>query len=165
MYYTIYKTTNLITGQFYIGKHQTDNLNDEYIGSGKYIKSAIEKYGKNCFSKEILFVFDNEDEMNKKEKDIITEEFVLRKDTYNLGIGGEGGPHFKGKHHTKETIEKIRESRTGSILSEETRQKIKQNNILTNESRGRKTSIANKGKPKSDEHKQKIRESLLKRKI
>ena len=115
--------------------------------------------------KEILFVFDNEEEMNKKEKDIITEEFVLRKDTYNLGVGGEGGPHFKGKKHTKETIEKIRESRIGSILSEETRQKIKQNNILTNESRGKKTSIANKGKPKSDEHKQKIRESLLRRKI
>lgn len=34
MYYTIYKTTNLINGKYYIGKHQTENIYDNYYGSG-----------------------------------------------------------------------------------------------------------------------------------
>ena len=41
----IYKTTNLINGKIYIGK-DVRNLNC-YLGSGKLLKKAIEKYGKN----------------------------------------------------------------------------------------------------------------------
>ena len=99
MFYTIYKITNKINGKIYIGKHQTETPNDGYYGSGKSIKSAIKKYGKENFEKEVLFVFETEYEMNLKEKELITEDFVSRSDTYNLGIGGEGGPHFKGKKH------------------------------------------------------------------
>jgi hypothetical protein len=110
MKYTIYKTTNLINNKFYIGKHQTENVNDSYYGSGKALKCAISKYGKENFKKEILFIFDNEEDMNKKEIELITEEFVKRNDTYNVGVGGEGGSHFKGKKHSEETIKKIKES-------------------------------------------------------
>lgn len=105
MLYTIYKVTNKINGKIYIGKHQTENPNDGYFGSGKFIKSAIRKYGKENFTKEVLFIFETELEMNQKEKELITEEFISRKDTYNAGVGGEGGPHFKGKSHSQETIE------------------------------------------------------------
>lgn len=31
-YNYIYKITNHINGKIYIGKHSTDNLNDEYMG-------------------------------------------------------------------------------------------------------------------------------------
>lgn len=110
MKYTIYKTTNLINNKIYIGKHQTENVDDSYYGSGKALKRAISRYGKENFKKEILFIFDNEEDMNKKEIELITEEFVKRNDTYNMGVGGEGGPHFKGKKHDKETIKKIKES-------------------------------------------------------
>jgi hypothetical protein len=44
-------------------------------------------------------VFNSEEEMNAKEKELITEEFASRNDTYNAGVGGEGGPHFKNKQH------------------------------------------------------------------
>ncbi len=43
--YTIYKITNLINNRFYIGMHRTKNINDYYLGSGKLIIQAIEKYG------------------------------------------------------------------------------------------------------------------------
>lgn len=34
-YYLVYKTTNLINGKFYIGVHETYNLNDGYFRFGK----------------------------------------------------------------------------------------------------------------------------------
>lgn len=91
MKYTVYKTTNLVNNKIYIGKHQTDNLNDDYLGSGKLLVSAIEKYGRENFKKEILFVFETEEEMNVKEAELVTEEFVKEDSNYNLCPGGQGG--------------------------------------------------------------------------
>ena len=91
MHYTIYKITNRVNGKVYIGKHQTNNINDGYMGSGRLIQQAITKYGIDNFEKEILFDFSVEDEMNTKEAELVTEEFCKRKDTYNLCPGGHGG--------------------------------------------------------------------------
>ena len=87
MYYTVYKITNLINGKYYIGKHQTMNLDDDYMGSGKILKLAINKYGIENFKKEILHIFDTEEEMNAKEKELV----VINENTYNLNQGGNGG--------------------------------------------------------------------------
>jgi hypothetical protein len=87
LYYTIYRITNKTNGKFYIGKHQTKNLDDGYMGSGKLIRRAIEKYGIKNFHKEILFIFESEEEMNAKEKELV----VVSKETYNLCEGGKGG--------------------------------------------------------------------------
>lgn len=43
MKYTIYKIVNLINNKFYIGKHQTIDPNDDYLGSGNAILAAIKK--------------------------------------------------------------------------------------------------------------------------
>jgi group I intron endonuclease len=87
MFYTIYKITNQINGKYYIGKHQTKNLDDGYMGSGKLLKQAIAKYGIENFKKEILHIFDNEADMNAKEKELV----VVCESTYNLNEGGRGG--------------------------------------------------------------------------
>lgn len=91
MFYIIYKITNNINGKIYIGKHKTANLNDSYMGSGKLLTRAIKKHGIGNFTKDILYVFDCEQTMNDKEKELVTEEFCLRNDTYNLCNGGHGG--------------------------------------------------------------------------
>jgi len=91
MFYTIYETTNIINSKKYIGKHVTSDLNDGYIGSGTIIGRAIEKYGKDNFTKKILFVYDNEEQMNAKEIELITPDIVLSEQYYNIAYGGKGG--------------------------------------------------------------------------
>lgn len=91
MFYTVYKTTHLESGKTYIGMHTTQNPNDRYLGSGTLISRAIKKYGRDAFVKEVLFVFSSPEEMIAKEKELVTEEFVLRDDTFNLNVGGDGG--------------------------------------------------------------------------
>jgi len=87
VFYTIYKITNNIDGKFYIGMHKTDNLEDGYMGSGKLICRAIKKHGRVNFTKEILHVFDNEEDMKNKEKELV----ILSEQSYNLCEGGQGG--------------------------------------------------------------------------
>jgi hypothetical protein len=38
-WYVIYKTTHVETDQFYVGRHQTTNLDDGYQGSGNWVRS------------------------------------------------------------------------------------------------------------------------------
>lgn len=51
MYYTVYRTINLVNGKTYIGRHSTNDISDSYLGSGSRIKSAISKYGSENFVK------------------------------------------------------------------------------------------------------------------
>lgn len=91
MKYTVYKITNKISGKIYIGKHQTKDPNDDYMGSGKLLGYAKKKHGIENFEKEVLFAFETEDEMDAKEAELVTEEFCRRDDTYNICPGGRGG--------------------------------------------------------------------------
>lgn len=91
MFYLIYKITNRINGKIYIGAHQTNDIEDSYMGSGKILRLAQAKYGIDNFSKDILFKFDSASEMYAKEKELVSEEFVNDPLTYNLKVGGDGG--------------------------------------------------------------------------
>ena len=89
MYHTIYKITNLTNNKIYVGKHSCENLEDNYMGSGKWLNRAIKKYGIENFKKEILHIFDTPDEAYRKEKELVNDEFIRRKDVYNLIMGGD----------------------------------------------------------------------------
>lgn len=88
LHYVIYKITNLLNGMIYIGQHTTTNIDDDYMGSGKYIVRAIKKHGVENFKKEILFECSSQEELNAKERELVNDEFVKREDTYNLVMGG-----------------------------------------------------------------------------
>ena len=68
MFYTVYKTTNLINSKIYVGLHVTSNLEDDYLGSGSQLKSAVKKYGKENFKRETLKKKSIEREMQKEFK-------------------------------------------------------------------------------------------------
>ena len=77
MHYTIYKITNQINGKFYIGSHKTKDLNDNYMGSGKYLKHAQEKYGIENFKKEYLFIYNTDEEMYTKEAELVNIDKIM----------------------------------------------------------------------------------------
>ncbi len=94
MFYTVYKTTCLLNGMYYYGVHKTKNIDDGYLGSGKYLQRAIKKYGEQNFTKEILFLVDNAQEMFDIEKTLITEEVLKDKKSYNCKLGGSANFYY-----------------------------------------------------------------------
>jgi group I intron endonuclease len=152
----IYKTTNLINGKFYIGQ---DFKNDPYyFGSGKLLKRAIEKYGIENFTKEILEECISQNHLNEQEKYWIkkTNAKILG---YNIADGGQGGNTY-----TEETKKRISEQFKGRQVSPETVEKRKKTRAKNPEkyklSDDRKKIIGDqhRGKTISEEQKQKSRE-------
>lgn len=95
MYYFIYQTTNLINNKKYIGQHQTENINDGYLGSGVLLQKAIKKYGKENFSREILCFANNKDELDSLEIAYIAAANAKESNQYyNLNDGGMGQRGF-----------------------------------------------------------------------
>ena len=89
MHYIIYKITNKTNGRYYIGRHATKNLDDGYMGSGKGIKNAIDKYGLEHFTKEIIATAETSQELWQLEKDIVNESIVKDPLSYNMAYGGK----------------------------------------------------------------------------
>jgi len=169
MFYYLYEIKNIITNSIYVGVHKTSNMNDGYMGSGKVIQSAIKKYGIQNFSKTIIENFDNAEDMFSREKEIVNEEFLSRKDVYNLRRGGTGGFDYinksgmskmLGKHHSQETKDKLakvlierRKNGTAPKMTEEVRKNISEAKLGT----------TYKSRPqKSEEHKRKLSEATQK---
>lgn len=120
----IYRTTNMVTGQKYIGQ-TLKSESDSYLGSGLYLLRAIKKYGAENFSREILARSDSREELNSLEIEWIEKTNAVKShEYYNItegGLAGDFGPAvrqkiskavsgekngFYGKHHTRESMEK-----------------------------------------------------------
>lgn len=90
-YHFVYKTTNVINNKYYVGMHSTDDLDDGYIGSGKYLWRSIRKYGKENFICEILEFFDNRELLVENERITVNDDLLKDHLCMNLMKGGEGG--------------------------------------------------------------------------
>ena len=188
-YYTVYKITNTINNKEYIGFHSTDDLEDGYLGSGKIIKKAIEKYGPDKFEKEYIEIFDNKEDAELLEQKLVDLAYVEREDTYNQSLGGNvcilygENNGFYGKSHTDDTKKKISEKNAGKKHTKENIEKISMSSklmwlnneelkqalskrmkerIVSEETR-KKISESHKGKKLSEESKKKISNSALER--
>jgi hypothetical protein len=155
MYYTIYQICCKITNKIYIGKHQTKDLDDGYMGSGKLLIRAQKKYGLENFSKEILRVFQTEEEMNAKEAELVTEEFCLREDTFNICPGGKGGWGYVNQNLPRAMLGRSQTETQKKAASNHRRNFNKTERGKINASKGGKVggSISFKGKKHSIESK------------
>lgn len=167
-YRFIYVTRNLINDKRYVGKHTTDNLDDGYIGSGRLLRKAIKKYGKENFKCRHCCYCEDENELNEAEKYWIAYWDTINKG-YNLTQGGEGS---NGLKLSKEQKIKLRNVHLGKILSKEHRKNISisitgENNPFYGKKHSEETRLKislsrrgiaahNKGVPLTDEHKLKL---------
>lgn len=157
MFGYIYKTTNKRNGKIYIGQKKSEKfLAETYLGSGKLLRQAVLKNGRENFSVELLEKCDTSEQLNERE--IYWISFFNSTDPeigYNMSNGGYvprlSGIHngFYRKHHTQETRAKFKlrkkvygqeHHRFGKHLSEEAKKRI---------------SDKNRGRIKTDEEKQK----------
>ena len=106
MKYIVYQTTNLKNNKIYLGVHKCENpeIFDGYLGCGIKItvpssymnpttplQFAVKKYGTKLFKRTTLKTFDSLEDAFKLEAELVTQEFINRKDTYNAKLGGQGG--------------------------------------------------------------------------
>lgn len=179
MYGYIYKTTNLIDGKIYIGQKKSPKfLGNKYLGSGRVLKQAISKYGKDNFKVELIEEIDCLEKMDEREIYWIAQYNATDREIgYNRSEGGnvnrtmvgENNPFYGkhhseesrkkmsehnslymlGKHHSEETKKKISDGNRGKYVSDETRKKISEHNAR-----------AQLGKKVSEETKRKISEKM-----
>ena len=126
MIYYIYVITNKINNKTYIGQRKCPvnkfpEQDIRYVGSGKIILQAFEKYGIKNFSKEILAVAHTKENINILEKVFIE---LFRRDgkaEYNIANGGDGGITYIWNEQRKQHLSNLEK---GKIFSKETRMKI-----------------------------------------
>lgn len=93
----IYLTKNILNDKCYIGKDVKNNPN--YLGSGKALKNAIRKHGRENFQKYIITSASTKEELSKLEKYYIKYFNAVKSDMYyNITEGGEGGKTSEQKH-------------------------------------------------------------------
>lgn len=107
MYY-IYKITNTINNKIYIG--QTVGIkrrfNNHKNNKKSVISMAINKYGINNFTFEIIDKAETVKESDTLEIKYINQFNTISPNGYNIANGGRGGNKFKGK--TKEELDIIK---------------------------------------------------------
>ena len=136
----IYKITNIIDNTSYIGQTLYDIQNRlkghcKVSSKCRYLKNAIQKYGKDNFKIESICECANED-LNDKEKYYIEYFNTIVPNGYNLKEGGNSSRH-----------------------NEETKRKISESLLLNKD---RLNARAQLGKPHTKEVKLKISESVKK---
>lgn len=123
-YHFTYKTTCLITGRFYFGMHSTNDLNDNYFGSGKVITHSLKKHGKNNHVREILTFYDSREELIEGEISLITEDVLNDPNCMNIVPGGKGDWNCavrimkeRGTHFTLGMLGKTHSSKAKTRMS------------------------------------------------
>ena len=118
MYGFIYIKTINVNGKKYIGQKSYSQSNwKTYLGSGIYLNRAINKYGKENFSKEIIENCETKEILDEREKYWIDYyNAVESNDFYNIASGGEGGNTIAG--YSEEQLKQYREYK--SKLHQET---------------------------------------------
>ena len=141
----LYRITNKITGEYYIGKHN-GWTQKRYWGSGLRLKRNQLKYGIDNFEYKILCIGDPEYILKLEEKMVTIQLIESDKMCLNLMAGGYGA----------------------TAITEETRKKLslarKNHKMYNDKSRNEKIRLALTGVKHTEERKEKIKQKALGRK-
>lgn len=117
MYGFIYETTNNINGMKYIGQKTYDKKGNwkTYLGSGIHLKRAIDKYGKENFSRKILEECVSKEILDEREIYWIKYfDAVNSNNYYNIASGGDGGNTIQG--FSTERLDKLKKLHSEKLI-------------------------------------------------
>ena len=139
-FHYLYKTTRIHDGRFYIGLHSTDDMDDGYMGSGKWIRRSLNKHGVSAHTKEILEFLPSRASLTAREAEVVNEQLLSDPRCMNIVPGGGGGvgrplpcsevarqkiaEANRGQKRTDETRRKMSEAKIGKKFTEEHKRKI-----------------------------------------
>lgn len=123
MKHFLYKTTSSTSGKYYIGRHSTKNLDDGYLGSGRWIRQIKDK---SILNREILQFFDTFEELLEAEKCLIAEHIddPLNMNWNNSSVGFGTGD-FNPARSEKE---RLRRSENSWMKTDDGRKWASENN-------------------------------------
>lgn len=166
MHHLVYVTTNIENGKFYIGKHSTANLNDNYCGSGVWVLRA--KKAKRKLFTRVVKSCQTEEEAYQQEYEIIVSAKECWPDLcMNMADGGVGfstsypkqrhgefAPMY-GKKHTEEFKNRLAQIMSyragenhhmyGKKHNEDTRKKMSESHLKVGHLRGKKVKCLTNG--------------------
>ncbi len=104
-YHIFYFIVLLVDGKYrgiYGGIHSTNNLNDNYLGSGTFLKKLKKEYGEENFIKFNIKFFNTREEAITYEKKIINKNWIKSEYSINKTIGGNSSVNNKNIPYTAE---------------------------------------------------------------
>ena len=162
--YCVYVHTNKINGKKYVGLTSQDPERRWKHGYGykgsTYFYNAIQKYGWDSFTHEIIA-----DNLSKKEAQDMESKLIVEYKTQNENFGYNLESGGSAPQHSDATIEKLRLLNKSRIVSEETKKKMREADKLRpihkhTEEAKLKISAAKIGHKVSDETKEKLRKAF-----
>jgi group I intron endonuclease len=121
--------TNKLNGSRYVGQ-TVRTLSERWArhcdahSDCHYLRSAIEKYGKNNFEIKVIVRCNSLEEMNHRETYYIKLFNTMAPNGYNIVPGGNRGPSRKGQKNSEESKLKVAATLKGHSVSEDSRRKM-----------------------------------------
>ena len=127
----VYVIVNKINLKLYFGSHSWEGtgLDPNYYGSGKIIKQAVKKYGKDNFIVYPIKFYDNVDECRRAEEELLTKYDISNNQyCYNIKNGAIGwtSEDITGKNNPMYGRTGEKNPNYGKTVSEQTRNRISQ---------------------------------------
>ena len=134
MYHFLYKTTH-ISGKYYVGRHSTNKLDDNYFGSGKWVRSLNDK---STLTREILKFCDPEELLTEEQN--LLKEHVGKPNCMNFNYNPVGFSSGKLNPNSKENL-------VGERLVKARNRILGENNPSKRPEVRQKKSLSQKGRP------------------
>lgn len=179
----IYKTVHIPSGCYYVGRHSSDKLDDDYLGSGKRLRSLLKVHPRHEFQRCIIAVANDPVNLKALEALIVDDEMLADPLNLNIAYGGGGcgviseaskqliSKKLSGYKHSDQSKQNMSNAHKGYKWSASSR--AKQSLALTGRSISLETRVrlskASTGRVKSEAERAKISEAtkagMLKRKL